>query len=69
MDEVNKLKTKNLLLEKKLENKEAEIDHLSALKRDQPDVRLEQRVSLLEQEVSCQMQCQSFFHIFCCLSF
>ncbi|ODM90365.1 hypothetical protein Ocin01_16315 [Orchesella cincta] len=45
-----KLKTKLVLLEKKLETKEAEIDNLVAMKREQPDSRMTERVKLLEQE-------------------
>lgn len=48
-----------------METKDSEIENLMVLKRGQPDVRLEQRVSLLEQEVKCASngQCNAIYCI------
>lgn len=45
------LKTKILLLEKKLETKDSEIDKLIELKREQQNSKLVERVTKLEQDV------------------
>lgn len=50
-EECDKWKSKVLVLERKLESKEAEIDSYLALKREKPDSSLKERASLLEQEV------------------
>ncbi|CAL8110553.1 unnamed protein product [Orchesella dallaii] len=49
-EDQEKFKRKILLLEKKLETKESEIDNLMTMNREKPESRIVERVKLLEQE-------------------